>query len=127
MKRVLIVDDSMFMRQAIKTTLGSCGLYEIIGEASTGDQGIEMALDLNPDIITLDNVLPDMLGIDIVRELRKEEVIAKIIMVSAVGQENVISESRSAGADDYLVKPFTNEVLLERVSRLIENSIAKAS
>jgi two-component system chemotaxis response regulator CheY len=126
MKRVLIVDDSMFMRQAIKSTLTASGKYEIIGEAGTGDQGVEMALELRPDLITLDNVLPDMLGIDIVRELRKEQVNCKIIMVSAVGQDNVIAESKSAGADDYLVKPFTNEVLLERVDRLAGEITVKA-
>lgn len=118
MKKVLIVDDSMFMRQAIKTTLQKSGRYEVIGEAGTGDEGIELCLELRPDIITLDNVLPDMLGMDILKELRKEMVEAKIIMVSAVGQDNIISESISNGADDYIVKPFSNEDLLKRIDKL---------
>jgi two-component system chemotaxis response regulator CheY len=119
MKKVLIVDDSLFMRQSIKTTLINSGKYEVIGEASTGDQGIELSLDLQPDIITMDNILPDMLGIDIIKELRKEDVTAKIIMVSAVGQENIINECKSSGADDYLVKPFSNETLIERLDKLV--------
>lgn len=118
MKKVLIVDDSMFMRQAIKTTLQKSGRYEVIGEAGTGDEGIELCLELRPDVITLDNVLPDMLGMDILKELRKEMVEAKIIMVSAVGQDNIISESMSNGADDYIVKPFSNEDLLKRIDKL---------
>lgn len=118
MKKVLIVDDSMFMRQAIKTTLQKSGRYEVIGEAGTGDEGIELCLELRPDVITLDNVLPDMLGMDILKELRKEMVEAKIIMVSAVGQDNIISESISNGADDYIVKPFSNEDLLKRIDKL---------
>src|SRR6478735_4186412 len=118
MKKVLIVDDSLFMRQSIKSTLINSGKYIVVGEAATGDQGIELSLDLQPDIITMDNILPDMLGIDIIKELRKEEVAAKIIMVSAVGQENIIQECRASGADDYLVKPFTNEVLIERIDKL---------
>jgi len=118
MKKVVIIDDSMFMRQTIKSALVSSGKYIIVGEAATGDQGIEIALDLEPDVITMDNILPDMLGIDIVKELRKEEVKARIIMVSAVGQDNIINESRSSGADDYLVKPFTNETLVERINKL---------
>lgn len=118
MKKVLIVDDSLFMRQSIKNTLIASGKYEVVGEASNGDQGIEMALELKPEIITMDNILPDMLGIDIIKELRKEEVDAKIIMISAVGQDNIIEESRKSGADDYLVKPFTNDVLLERLEKL---------
>ena len=118
MKKVLIVDDSLFMRQSIKSTLMNSGKYIIVGEAATGDQGIELSLDLQPDIITMDNILPDMLGIDIIKELRKEEVMAKIIMVSAVGQESIIQECRASGADDYLVKPFSNESLIERIDKL---------
>lgn len=118
MKRVLIVDDSMFMRQAIKTTLQKSGRYEVIGEAGTGDEGIELCLELRPDVITLDNVLPDMLGMDILKELRKEMVSAKILMVSAVGQDNIIAESMANGADDYIVKPFSNEDLLSRIDKL---------
>ncbi|PBQ33755.1 response regulator [Sphingobacteriaceae bacterium] len=118
MKKVLIVDDSLFMRQSIKSTLINSGKYLVVGEAATGDQGIELSLDLQPDIITMDNILPDMLGIDIIKELRKEEVSAKIIMVSAVGQESIIQECRNSGADDYLVKPFSNESLIERMDKL---------
>lgn len=118
MKRVLIVDDSMFMRQAIKTTLQKSGRYEVVGEAGTGDEGIELCLELRPDVITLDNVLPDMLGMDILKELRKEMVDAKILMVSAVGQDNIIAESISNGADDYIVKPFSNEDLIKRIDKL---------
>ncbi len=118
MKKVLIVDDSLFMRQSIKSTLLNSGKYLVVGEAATGDQGIELSLDLQPDIITMDNILPDMLGIDIIKELRKEEVAAKIIMVSAVGQENIIQECKASGADDYLVKPFSNESLIERIDKL---------
>lgn len=118
MKKVVIVDDSLFMRQTIKNALNNSGKYTVIGEASTGDQGIEMSLDLQPDLITMDNILPDMLGIDIIKELRKEDVGAKIIMVSAVGQDNIIQESKASGANDYLVKPFTNEILIERIDKL---------
>ena len=108
----------MFMRQAIKTTLQKSGRYEVIGEAGTGDEGIELCLELRPDVITLDNVLPDMLGMDILKELRKEMVSAKILMVSAVGQDNIIAESMANGADDYIVKPFSNEDLLSRIDKL---------
>jgi two-component system chemotaxis response regulator CheY len=121
MRKVLIVDDSLFMRQSIKTTLNNSGKYLVVGEASTGDQGIELSLDLKPDVITMDNILPDMLGIDIIKELRKEEVSAKIIMVSAVGQESIIQECKNSGADDYLVKPFTGESLIERIDKMFPN------
>jgi two-component system chemotaxis response regulator CheY len=118
MKKVLIVDDSLFMRQSIKSALLTSGKYEIVGEAANGDQGIEMALELQPEIITMDNILPDMLGVDIIKELRKEEITSKIIMISAVGQDTIIEECKKSGANDYLVKPFTNEVLIERLDKL---------
>lgn len=118
MKKVLIVDDSMYMRTLIKTALTATERYEIIGQAGTGSQGIEMALEFEPDLITMDNILPDMIGIDIVKELRAEGISAKIIMVSAVGQDDVVEEGIANGAQDYLVKPFTADQLVERVDNL---------
>ena len=118
MKKVLIVDDSLYMRTLINSALIATGRYEVIGQAGTGSQGIELALEHEPDLITMDNILPDMIGIDIVKELRAEGITSKIIMVSAVGQDDVVEEGRSNGADDYLVKPFTAEILVERIDNL---------
>lgn len=118
MRKVLIVDDSLYMRTLINSALIGTGRYEVIGQAGTGSQGIELALEHEPDLITMDNILPDMIGIDIVKELRAEGLTSKIIMVSAVGQDDVVEEGRSNGADDYLVKPFTPEILVERVDNL---------
>jgi len=118
MKKVLIVDDSMYMRTLIKSALTARGNYEVIGQAGTGSQGIELALELEPDLITMDNILPDMIGVDIVKELRAEGITAKIIMVSAVGQDFVVEEGMANGAQDYLVKPFSSDVLIERIDKL---------
>jgi two-component system chemotaxis response regulator CheY len=118
MKKVLIVDDSMYMRTMISSALTATGRYEVIGQAGTGSQGIELALEHEPDLITMDNILPDMIGIDIVKELRAEGLGSKIIMISAVGQDDVVEEGKANGAQDYLVKPFTPEVLVERVDNL---------
>lgn len=118
MRKVLIVDDSLYMRTLINSALTATGKYEVIGQAGTGSQGIELALEHEPDLITMDNILPDMIGIDIVKELRAEGLTSKIIMVSAVGQDDVVEEGRSNGADDYLVKPFTAEILVERIDNL---------
>ncbi len=118
MKKVLIVDDSLYMRTLFNSELTATGRYEVIGQAGTGSQGIELALEHEPDLITMDNILPDMIGIDIVKELRAEGLTSKIIMVSAVGQDDVVEEGKNNGAQDYLVKPFTAEVLVERVDKL---------
>jgi two-component system chemotaxis response regulator CheY len=72
-KKVLVVDDSLYMRTLIKDALAGAG-YEIIGMAANGESAIDMAFELQPDIITLDNILPDMLGIDILKVLKEEEV-----------------------------------------------------
>ncbi len=119
-KNVLIVDDSMFMRSMISEALLGAG-YNIVGQAADGETAIEMALELEPDIITLDNILPDMIGLDILRILKEEEKIgSKIIMVSAVGQDAAITEGKELGALDYIVKPFTNEDLVEKVKKACE-------
>lgn len=116
-KNVLIVDDSLFMRALIKSALESKG-YNIVGEASNGEQAIELALELEPDFITLDNILPDMIGKDILKAYKEEGLTSKVIMISAVGQEAAVSEGLSLGAVDYLVKPFTNEQLLEAIEKV---------
>ena len=118
MKNVLVVDDSLYMREIIKAALTNSGKYTIVGEAKNGNEGIEKALELKPDAITMDNILPDMLGIDVIKEMRIENVESKIIMVSAVGQQNVIQECLESGADDYLVKPFDGDKLIERLDKL---------
>lgn len=118
-KRVLIVDDSMYMRTLISDALTSAG-YEVIGQAANGEQAIDQAMELEPDLITLDNILPDMIGTDILRVLKQEEKIgANVIMISAVGQDSVIQEGLSLGAADYIVKPFTAESLVEAVKKVM--------
>jgi len=119
-KKVLIVDDSLYMRTIIKDALVSKG-YEVVGQAANGESAIDMALDLQPDIITLDNILPDMLGLDILKTLKEEEIESKIIMISAVGQQSVVDEGLRLGLDDYIVKPFTAEQLID----ILEKSLNK--
>lgn len=116
-KRVLIVDDSLYMRTMINTALTSAG-YEVVGQAANGESAIDLAMDLEPDLITLDNILPDMIGTDILRVLKEDEQLAsKIIMISAVGQDSVIQEGMRLGAAAYVVKPFTTESLLEVINQ----------
>lgn len=118
MKKVLIVDDSAYMRTMLNKTLTETGRYSVIGQAANGMQAVELALELTPDLITMDNILPDMLGVDVIKELRRESVPAKIIMISAVGQDAIVQESISSGANSYLVKPFSDESLIVNVDSL---------
>lgn len=118
MSKVLIVDDSVYMRSLIKTALTGNG-HEIVGEAADGESAINMALELDPDLITLDNILPDMMGLEILKVLKEEGVTSKVIMVSAVGQQTVVNKGKELGAEEYIVKPFTPEALLEVVNKVL--------
>lgn len=117
-QKVLIVDDSLYMRTIIKDALITAG-YEVIGQAASGETAIDMAIDLQPDLITLDNILPDMLGLDILNVLKQEDIDSKVIMISAVGQESVVEEGLKRGASKYLVKPFTSEQLIATVKEVL--------
>jgi two-component system chemotaxis response regulator CheY len=121
-KRVLIVDDSLYMRTIIKDALSEVG-FEIVGQAADGESAIDQALELEPDLITLDNILPDMLGLDVIKVLKAEKCQARILMISAVGQQSVINAGLELGANDYLVKPFTPEVLLEKVNKVMAQPV----
>ncbi len=119
-KSVLVVDDSLYMRTLIKDALEGAG-YHIVGEAANGESAIDQAMELNPDLITLDNILPDMIGTDILKVIMGEESLAsKVIMISAVGQESVIQEGMTIGAEDYIVKPFTAGQLVESANKAFE-------
>lgn len=115
-KNVLIVDDSLYMRTLIKDALEKGG-FKIIGQAANGEEAIDMAFELQPDIITLDNILPDMIGTDILKVYKDEGLKSRVVMISAVGQESVINEGLSLGANAYIVKPFTSEQLLSIVGQ----------
>ena len=116
-RTVLVVDDSMYMRTLIKDALVEAG-FDVIGEAENGESAIDKAMELNPDLITLDNILPDMIGTDILKVVKQEEnLTSKVIMISAVGQESVIQEGMNIGAESYIVKPFTSEQLVEEATK----------
>ena len=84
--------------------------FEVVGEAADGETAIDMILELNPDLVTLDNILPDMIGTDICKTINEDGgFTGKVIMISAVGQESIIQEGKDNGATDYIIKPFTND------------------
>ncbi|MGC8722656.1 MAG: response regulator [Acidobacteriota bacterium] len=111
--RVLIVDDAMFMRAMIRDILVNSGRYEVVGEASNGQEAVEQFRALAPDLVTMDIVMPQMDGIEACREILKTSPKARIIMCSALGQEALVIESIAAGAKDFIVKPFSAEKVLK--------------
>ena len=115
---VLVCDDAIFMRTMITDILTQAG-YEVIGEAESGAQAVEKFRQLRPDLVTMDIVMPDMGGIEAVREICKESPEAKILMCSAMGQQALVVEAIQAGAKDFVVKPFQPSRVLEAVQRLL--------
>ena len=125
-KRILIVDDSFYMRTRLKNMLTDAG-YEVVGEAANGAQAVEMATSTNPDLITLDVILPDNTGLDVLKSLRLIQPNAKVVMCSAVGQEVIVTEAIESGALAYIVKPFSEEKVLEIVGSALKNDAAESA
>lgn len=114
-KKILIVDDSAFMRKVLRDIFESAGYAQFI-EAANGREAIEKWRAEKPDFIFLDVIMPEMNGIDVLREIGKE---AKVIVVSAVGQDEMIKEAKSLGALDYVVKPFDRDLVLEKAHKYL--------
>src|SRR4028119_2324030 len=119
-KRILIVDDSFYMRTMLKNMLTDAG-YQVVGEAANGQQALEMATETKPDLITLDVILPDNTGLDVLKGLRQQAPDSKVVMCSAVGQEVIVNEAIENGALAYIVKPFSEERVLEIVGAALQN------
>ena len=105
MTKVLIVDDLAFMRMMIKDILQKNG-FEVIGEASNGIEAVNLYKKERPDVVTMDITMPDMDGIEAVKEIRAFDPSAKVIMCSAMGQQSMVMDAIKSGAKDFIVKPF---------------------
>lgn len=115
-KRIMVVDDAAFMRMMIKDILSKNG-YTIVGEAENGLIAVEKYQELKPDLVTMDITMPEMDGISAVKEIKKMDPAARIIMCSAMGQQAMVIDAIQAGAKDFIVKPFQPERVLEAVAK----------
>ncbi len=118
MARVLVADDASFMRQMIREILESGG-HEVVGEASDGIEALEEYKKLQPDLVTMDIVMPRCSGIDAVRKIVKLDDAAQVVMCSALGQESLVTEALEAGARDFIVKPFKPESVLSTLTKVL--------
>lgn len=117
-KRVLLVDDALFMRATIKRILESAG-YTIIGEAENGEVAVYKYNELKPDLVIMDITMPVMDGIAATKTIVNADPNAKVIMCTALGQQNLVIEAIKAGAKDYIVKPFVPARVIEGVSKVL--------
>ncbi|MGN0027466.1 MAG: response regulator [Clostridium sp.] len=118
MKKVLIVDDAAFMRMMIKDILQKNG-FEVVGEASNGIEAVNLYKKERPDVVTMDITMPDMDGIEAVKEIRAFDESAKIIMCSAMGQQSMVMDAIKSGAKDFIVKPFQADRVLEAIRKVV--------
>jgi len=118
--KILVCDDAEFMRTLIKDVLVKGG-YEIAGEAVNGLEAVEKYKALKPDLVTMDIVMPIKSGIDALKEIVAYDPKAKVVMCSALGQEILVMDAIEAGAKDFIVKPFTEENVLEVIGKVLES------
>jgi len=117
-KGILIVDDAAFMRMMIKDILSKNG-YQVVGEAENGAKAIEKYKELMPDLVIMDITMPEVDGIQAVKEIKNFDQDSKIIMCSAMGQQAMVIESIQAGARDFIVKPFQAERVIEAIKKVL--------
>ncbi len=119
MARVLVADDASFMRQMIREIVESEG-FEVCGEASDGIEAVDQFKKLQPDVVTMDIVMPLKSGIDAVRGIVALDPGARVVMCSALGQETLVAEAIQAGAKDFIVKPFKPDAVIETLKKALE-------
>jgi two-component system chemotaxis response regulator CheY len=115
---VLVVDDAKFMRHMLKGILEDMG-FEVIGEAANGKEAFEKYSELKPDVVTMDIVMPEVSGIEALREIRAVDPDAKVVMISAIDQREPLMEALKLGAADYVVKPFEKDRVQEALQRVM--------
>ncbi len=117
-RTLLVVDDAVIIRKIIKDTVTSLG-WQVVGEAADGREAIEQYKKLNPDLVTLDLVMPEHDGMYALRGIIGADPEAKVVVVSAIEQKGVLKDAFKAGAVDFVVKPFDKENLQKTLEQLI--------
>ncbi|MEC3578549.1 response regulator [Bacillus thuringiensis] len=116
--KILVVDDAMFMRTMIKNLLKSNAEFEVIGEAENGIEAIQKYKELQPDIVTLDITMPEMDGLEALKEIIKIDSSAKVVICSAMGQQGMVFDAIKGGAKDFIVKPFQADRVIEALTKV---------
>ncbi|GEN57367.1 response regulator [Halolactibacillus alkaliphilus] len=117
MARILVTDDAAFMRMQLKNIFQSLG-HEVVGEAENGQVAIDLYNDLKPDLVTMDITMPEMNGVEAVKNIKANDPGATIVMCSAMGQQQMVLEAIQAGAKDFIVKPFDQDRIKQALEKI---------
>jgi two-component system, chemotaxis family, chemotaxis protein CheY len=118
--RVLIVDDSKFMRLAVRKLIEEFGGFEVAGEAGSDLEAVERYKELRPDVVTMDIIMPASSGLKALALIREFDPAARVVMVTAMGQESVTQEALSLGAKGFVFKPVKQPDLMESLKKALE-------
>jgi two-component system chemotaxis response regulator CheY len=118
-KTVLIVDDAAFMRMTLKLLLEKNG-YTVVGEAENGEIAVKKYKELKPGVVTMDITMPKMDGVKALKLIKEYDSKAVVVMVSGLGQENLVRESILSGAGGFVLKPFKEEHLILSINKLVK-------
>jgi two-component system chemotaxis response regulator CheY len=118
-KRILIVDDAAFMRMMIRDILTKNN-FEVVGEAANGDEAVIKFSELKPDLVTLDITMPGMDGVSVLKKIREQDPMARVVMCSAMGQQAMVVEAIQNGAKDFINKPFHPHKVVETLRRALQ-------
>lgn len=117
-RRVLVVDDAVVMRMMIKGILAKSG-FEVVGEAQNGIEAVEKYVELQPDLVTMDVVMPEMDGIAAVKQILAHDPSARIVMCTSMGQQALVVEAIQAGAKSFITKPFQPPKIVETLNKVL--------
>src|SRR5437764_4304124 len=121
MARILIADNASFMRSCLKYIVENAG-HEVVGMAKGGNEAVELYGQLQPDLVTLDILMEGMDGIAALKEIRKAHPEAKVIMVTALGQDQIQEEARKLGSAGYIRKPFKPEEIIHELQQVLDRA-----
>lgn len=113
--RILIVDDSPFIHKAITRAVNTTEEYEICGIAKNGQEGVEQYTTLKPDLVTMDITMPIMDGLEASKIIMGQNPAAKIVMLSAMGDEQLMTNAKAIGIKSFIQKPFKNDEFIASV------------
>ncbi len=116
--KILIADDSAYMRSILKDLLLRNG-YDVIGEAENGKEVLGLYGKLKPDVVAMDIMMPEMSGIQALKEIKENYPEARVVMSAAMGQQHLVVEAIRAGAADFFIKPVQAERVVEAIDKAL--------